>query len=145
MDKLTVKQEKFAQCLFSGMSQREAYKATYDAKNMKDNVIDIAASKLFKNPKVTIRLEQLTDELKERNMVTVEWVLNKLKSVCERCMQEEAVMTKDGDEYVESGVYKFEHSGANKSLELLGKHLGMFTDKIEHSGEIKMPNIVIGK
>ena len=145
MDKLTVKQEKFVQCLFSGMSQREAYKTAYDAKNMKDEAIDVNASKLASSTKVALRLKELQDEFKERNMITVEWVLNNLKKVAERCMQEEPVMTKDGDEYVESGVYKFEHSGANKSLELLGKHLGMFTDKIEHSGEIKMPNIVIGK
>ena len=33
----------------------------------------------------------------------------------------------------------------DKALENVARHLGMFTDKIEHSGEIKMPNIIIGK
>lgn len=32
-----------------------------------------------------------------------------------------------------------------KGYELLGKHLKLFTDRVEHSGEIKMPIIKIGK
>jgi len=32
-----------------------------------------------------------------------------------------------------------------KGYELLGKHLKLFTDKVEHSGEIKMPVIKISK
>ena len=35
-----------------------------------------------------------------------------------------------------TGEFKFEHSGANKSLELIGKHLAMFTDNTNHSGTI---------
>ena len=34
---LTPKQEKFVQNLIKGMSQREAYKKSYDTKNMKLN------------------------------------------------------------------------------------------------------------
>jgi len=36
-------------------------------------------------------------------------------------------------------------NGRNKANELLGKHLKLFTDKVEHSGEIKMPIIKITK
>jgi len=36
---LTPKQEKFVQGLFSGLSQREAYKQAYNAVNMKDTTI----------------------------------------------------------------------------------------------------------
>jgi phage terminase small subunit len=32
------------------------------------------------------------------------------------------------------GVWEFDSSGANKSLELIGKHLGAFSDKIELTG-----------
>jgi phage terminase small subunit len=126
-DKLTIKQEKYAQGLFAGLSQREAYKQAYDAENMTDKQIDEEACKLANSPKVAQRIKELTDELKNRNMVTVEWVVNNLKSVAERCMQAEPLYNKDGD-IVE---YTFQANGANKSLELIGKHLGMFTDKIE--------------
>jgi len=43
--KLTAKQEKFVQELIKGKSQREAYKAAYNAKNMSENSIDVEASK----------------------------------------------------------------------------------------------------
>jgi len=74
-DKLTIKQEKFAQGLFAGLSQREAYKGAYNTERMKDSTIDEEASKLANSPKLTTRIAELTNELKERNMVTVEKVL----------------------------------------------------------------------
>jgi len=125
---LTIKQEKYVQGLFAGLSQREAYKRAYNAVAMKDNTIDKVAYELAKTPKVATRLQTLTDELKSRNMLTIEWVLNNLKDVSERCMQQQAVLDREGNN---TGEYKFEHTGANKSLELIGKHLGMFTDRIE--------------
>ena len=43
------------------------------------------------------------------------------------------------DEVTPFGVKKnFDASGANRSLELIGKHLKLFTDKVEHSGEMKV-------
>ena len=46
--KLTQKQEKYVQELIKGKSQREAYKASYNAKKMSDNSIDREASLLLK-------------------------------------------------------------------------------------------------
>lgn len=72
---LTPKQEKFAQGLFAGLSQREAYIAAYNTQKMSNNAIDVEACKLAANPKVALRLTELQNEFKERNMVTVERVL----------------------------------------------------------------------
>lgn len=80
-DKLTIKQEKFVQGLFAGLSQREAYKQSYSADKMTDKQIDEEACKLANNPKITQRLKELTDELKNRNMVTVERILAELAKV----------------------------------------------------------------
>lgn len=74
-DKLTVKQEKFVQGLFAGMSQREAYIAAYNTQKMSNNAIDVEACKLAANPKISQRLTELQDEFKERNFVTVERTL----------------------------------------------------------------------
>lgn len=142
---LTPKQEKFVQGLFTGMSQREAYKSAYDCAKMKDATIDKRASEIAQKGEIKGRLKELQENLAMRNTVSVEWVLNNLKEVVERCMQAEPVLIRDGDEWIESGEYQFAHSGANKSLELIGKHLGMFTDKLEHSGKIELPNIIITK
>ena len=52
---LTPKQEKFVQNLVKGMSQREAYKDSYNAEKMADSTIDSKACLLFKKEKVRAR------------------------------------------------------------------------------------------
>ena len=51
-------------------------------------------------------------------------------------MQAVPVLDRDGNPM---GSYNFNASGANRALELMGKHLGMFIDKIEHRRNIKTP------
>lgn len=63
---LTIKQEIFVQRLIEGYSQREAYKFAYNCEKMKDESIDIEASKLFNNPKISLRYQELLDEYKEK-------------------------------------------------------------------------------
>ena len=43
-------------------------------------------------------------------------------------MQKIQVFDKKGEP---TGEWKFDSAGANRSLELLGRHLGMFTDKFK--------------
>jgi hypothetical protein len=50
-------------------------------------------------------------------------------------------MVRDGKELVQArdletdeGIWQFDSAGANRSLELLGKHLGLFVEKVEHAG-----------
>lgn len=74
-DKLTIKQERYAQGLFAGLSQREAYKQAYDCENMMDKTIDEDACRLAADSKVIARIDELNNELKLRNMVTVERIL----------------------------------------------------------------------
>lgn len=52
-----------------------------------------------------------------------EHVLKNLLAIHERCMQAEPVLDSNGEP---TGLYKFDASGANRSLELIGKHLNMF-------------------
>ena len=77
--KLTPKQEKFVHGLVSGLSQREAYKQSYNCSNMKDATIDAQASKLFSNHKITIRYRELMDEHKNKALWTREESINDLK------------------------------------------------------------------
>jgi phage terminase small subunit len=170
-DKLTVKQEKYVQGLFAGLSQREAYKQAYPCRNMTDKTIDERACVLAKNSKIVTRLKILTDELKERNMVTVEKVLAELakvgyangsdfarvveKSIIEDVKDEEGnIIEQKEHRYKTVEVIETDKLEENKlaaiagikatkegievktndkikALELMGKYLGMFTDKIE--------------
>ena len=71
-EKLTLKQEKFVQNLIKGMSQREAYKNSYDAKKMKDETIDTRACELFKNSKIKARYEELLKRLEDKAIMSAE-------------------------------------------------------------------------
>lgn len=74
---------------------------------------------LFKRKEVQERIQELMEERNKRTQISQDYVLNSLKNVADRCMDEE----------------NFQPQAANKSLELLGKHLGMFTEKHEHTGK----------
>lgn len=60
---LTANQEKFVKCIIDGMSQSDAYRASYSTKNMSDKTIWESASKLMKTPKVSARLQELRNEI----------------------------------------------------------------------------------
>ncbi|MBG9981736.1 terminase small subunit [Aerococcaceae bacterium DSM 111020] len=77
---LTPKQERFVQGIVAGLSQRQAYiKAGYSTNNKTDNYIDVEASKLFSNPKVFHRYQELMDEHKEKALWTREEAVEALK------------------------------------------------------------------
>ena len=76
---LTPKQEKYVQGLVAGLSQRQAYiEAGYSSKNKTDNYLDVEASKLFKNPKVYQRYQDLFEEHKQKALWTREMAINDL-------------------------------------------------------------------
>lgn len=76
-------------------------------------------------------LDVLRQQIQSRLELSQDWVLNRLKQISDRAMQAEPVMIFDGDRWVKSGEYKFDTTGANKATELIGKHLGMFVNKID--------------
>ena len=59
----------------------------------------------------------------ERVKVSQDWVLRRLVENVERAMQNEPVRDSEGNE---TGIYTYQGHVANRALELLGKHLGMF-------------------
>lgn len=78
--KLTAKQEKYVQGLVAGLSQRQAFiKAGYSSKGKTDNYLDVEASKLFANPKVSQRYADLMNEHKEKALWTREEAVEALK------------------------------------------------------------------
>jgi len=132
-DRLTPKQEKYAQGLFAGLSQRCAWKEAYPDDTSTNKSMDENASKLANSTKITSRLDQLNAEVAALNMLTEGYVIQSLIELQERCMQKVAVMKFDKmtKQMVETGEWKFDSSGANSALEKLGKYKKMFTDKIE--------------
>jgi len=95
--------------------------------------------KIYLRPEVQERIKYLKSEMLAELGLDTFYVLKNLKSVVERCMQAEVVVDREGSPIVQvdeegnlAAIYKFEHSGANKALELIGKHVGMFNDKVKH-------------
>lgn len=86
-------------------------------------------------------LAKLRAEYAEKSGVTKAWVIERFKSISDRCMTVEPVMIKDGSEWVESGEFQFDSSGANKSTEMLGKIIGIF-EKDNLQSKIELPKTI---
>lgn len=100
-------------------------------------------SENLKKPEIRTRISEMMERRSEKLLIDQEFVIQNLIEVSQRCMQAKPVMVFD---YVEKtmvhkgkedgeAIYEFDSLGATKSLELLGKHLKMFTDKLQTDGK----------
>ncbi len=62
-NRLTHKQDLYAQNVANGMSGADAYRNAYDARRMSNDSIYVEASRLIANPKVALRIEQLRERI----------------------------------------------------------------------------------
>lgn len=124
---LTASQELFCQQYLVDLNATQAYHRAYPDASLPS--CEAAGSRLLGNVRVAARIAELQAARAARLEVTQDWVLRSLVSVAERCMQAEPVRGRDGKPI--EGEYQFEHSGANRALELIGKNLGMFKEKLE--------------
>ena len=112
---LTEKQETFCMAVFEGSGFSDAYRAAYDAANMKPATINRQAHELILNPKITARMDELHRQREQEQRMSAlsrsEKVIKKLEEI-----------GLQGDSGGTSQI---------RALELLGKTIGMFTDKIE--------------
>jgi phage terminase small subunit len=92
--------------------------------------------RLLKNVEIQ---KSLTDRMKkraERTEITQDYVLASIVETMERCKQAEPVLTPQG---IPTGEYKFEHVGVLRGADLLGRHLGMWKQRFEHTGKDGAP------
>ena len=126
---LTAKQEKFVRNLIKGMSQREAYKNSYDAENMSDEAIDVNACRLFKEPKISLRYQELQARLDKATIMTAQERLEYLTEVIIGLQSEKVVQMVNGEAIeVDMPV-----SIKNKlsAIDLMNKMQGEYVQKIE--------------
>lgn len=126
---LTIKQEKFVQNIVKGMSQREAYKSSYNAKNMKDDTIDNKACNLFKQDKIRARYEELLKRIEDKAIMTAEerqiWLSKVVKG--------DIKITREYDDEIKE--YEPYMSDRLKAMDILNKMSGEYTQKIELENE----------
>lgn len=94
----------------------------------------------LRKPHIAAAIQAEMDKRSAKAELTAAYVLESIQEVAERCMQRVPVMVGQGENRTQlvdeegNHVWAFDASGANKSLELLGKHLKLFTDKVQHEG-----------
>lgn len=69
---LTAKQEAFSQAIADGKNQSDAYRAAYNTAKMKDNSINVNASKMAADAKVALRIKELKEALANKSLWTRE-------------------------------------------------------------------------
>lgn len=127
--KLTPKQEMFCLEYLKDLNATQAYiRAGYKVNGATARV---NASKLLANPNISARIEQMKNKRAAKIELDSDWVLKNLIAVAERAMQAVPVEVWDpqAKEMVPTGEFTFDSNGANKALELIGKHIGLFDPK----------------
>jgi len=117
---LTAKQQRFVEeYLIDLNATQAAIRAGYSEKT----AYSIGQENLNK-PVIAEEIEKRQEKIGEDNGITVEWLLGEMK-----------------DTYIQAKSVG-EFAAANKSLEMLGKHKGMFKDKIELSGTLNVEKLL---
>jgi len=113
-DRLTAKQESFAQKVAAGSILSDAYRESYAAENMADKTVWSEACRLAQHPKVATRIRAIQADIEADHRTRAarreEYVLKRL--------QEEAEQAETDGSRV-------------RALELLGKTVGLFSERIE--------------
>jgi phage terminase small subunit len=136
---LTAKQLAFIQeYLIDLNATQAAIRAGYS----EDTARQIGYENLTK-PDIASRIEAAQAERSKRTEVTQDYVLSTIVDTIERCKQAKPVFDRKGQHVmVETAdgelapAYVFEPNAIMRGAELLGKHLGILKDKVEHSGSI---------
>ena len=141
--KLNDKQERFCHEYLIDCNGTQAYiRAGYSS-----NSPHVEASNLLNKPNVRTRIRELMDKRSEDTLIDAAFVLEGLKEVAGRCMQAKPVMTFNG-KFMEqkkdengNGVWEFDSTGANKALELIGKHTGFFEKDNKQAAAITIKKV----
>lgn len=142
-EKLNAKQRAF---VFEYLKDHNATQAAIRAGYSEKTAYAIG-SDLLKKVEVQAALVEQEKAVQAKSLVTASWVVMALKEVAERCMQrvpvmefnkaerrlEQVMATNEAGEEV--GVWEFDSAGANRALELLGKHTGAFKAESDQGRE----------
>jgi phage terminase small subunit len=113
--KLTDKQRRFVEEYLVDLNATQAaLRAGYSQRT----AASIGNENLTK-PLIRASIEKELAKLRERSEVTVESIIQRLNTIADRCMPKQGKPSAS------------QAQAANRALELLGKHLGMFINRVE--------------
>ena len=148
---MTEKQKIFADEYLIDLNATRAYRKAYPSVK-RDETAAQAGSRMLRNVKVAAYIQERMQERQKRTEITQDRVLQELAAIAfakatdyaevkDECVKIKD--TKDLDEQqiralagIKEGKFGIEVklNDKEKALELLGRHLGMFKDKVEVSG-----------
>lgn len=156
---MTEKQKIFADEYLSDLNATRAYRAAYP-NCKKDSSADAAARKLLGNTRIQTYITERMEERQKRTEITQDMVLQELAAIAfARATDYVSVMggmveVKDTDQLSDSqiaaiaGIKETQNGievklgSKEKTLELLGRHLGMWNDKLDVAGDMDMKIVV---
>lgn len=112
--RITAKQRLFASLIVQGMSPREAYRKAYNCLTANESTIAVSANRLMNDPKVSVLLQSSLDK-REENLISD--AVATRRHVMQELLNHSKEMKSEGSKL--------------KALELIGRAVGMFTDKVE--------------
>jgi phage terminase small subunit len=145
-EELTQKQKMFCLEYLKDFNATRAYKEVYW---VSDKTANTAWPRMLVNVGIQEYLKSKTERITWDLWLSVEWVLQNLKEVSDRCMQKAPVLDKKGKQVQEyvinedweevlADVWRFDSAWANSALEKIWKYFKMFTDKVEQSGDLNI-------
>lgn len=122
------KHEHFAQLVAGGQSPTKAYALA----GYSEIGAHASAARLLRNATIRARVTELQKAVSERTAEKISvdraWVLARLRENVDRAMQVVEITDSKGKP---TGEYRYEGQVANRALELLGRELGMFRERLE--------------
>lgn len=134
---LTPKQKQFVdEYLIDLNATQAAVRAGYSERTARQ----VGAENLSK-PDIVAAIEARTQERSERTRIDAELVLQGILRNVRRCEQGEVVLNSRGEPMIVETpggqlavAYRYDASNVLKGYEMLGRHLRLFTDRLEHAG-----------
>jgi phage terminase small subunit len=130
---LTAKQTAFCrEYLIDFNATQAAIRAGYSPRTANEQ-----GARLLAKASLQVEIRRLVDERAKRVEVSADFVVRTLVENVQRSMQAVPVLDVDGNPV---GEYRYNGAVVNKALELLGRHLGMFTDRQEIEHSVRQPD-----
>jgi len=115
MSNLTANQEKFCQVYIQTGNQSESYRQAYPKSlKWKPESVNVNASKMLSDTKVSQRVKELQDKQEKKHDITKDKIVNRLKEII--------------FEQQELGVDKLDLGAMNKAVDTINKMLGYYEE-----------------
>jgi phage terminase small subunit len=140
---LTNRQQKFRnEYLIDLNGTQAAIRAGYSEKTARQQ-----GARLLSNVAVRASIDAAMEERKKRSEISADSILATIQETIQRCSQHRPVLDKSGKPLMVetpdgtmAPAYTFDAPSVLKGTELLGKHIGLFPNKVNWQGQLNVVN-----